>query len=112
MNSSEKAKGISIGVACARIFWMMIGPITLAVLAFNIANTGRGWLIGLDIAYLLVLTAVLAARWLEFRSGQGQTAEGLPLTAGGLRRYLLITASVGLVVWVGANFIGNVWLER
>ena len=112
MGAPENTKGTSIGNACARVFWMMIGPMTLAILAFNVATKGGGWLIGFDIAYLLVLAAVLAARWLEFRSGQAQTTEGQPLTETGLRRYLMMTASVGLAAWAGANAIGNVWLER
>jgi hypothetical protein len=109
--NDQDTKGISLGVACARIFWMMIGPMTLAILAYNIGTHGGGWLTGLDIAYLIVLAAILA-RWLEFRSGQGQTAEGQPLTAADLRRYLILTSVLGFAVWVGMNIIGNVWLAR
>jgi hypothetical protein len=106
---TQDAKGVSFGVACARVFWMMVGPMALAILAFGVAERGGGWLTGLDIAYLVTLAAMLAARWLEFRGGQAQTAEGEPLTAAGLRRYLVTAASVGLAVWAGANVIGNSW---
>jgi hypothetical protein len=93
---TQDAKGVSFGVACARVFWMMVGPMALAILAFGVAERGGGWLTGLDIAYLVTLAAMLAARWLEF-------------PAAGLRRYLVTAASVGLAVWAGANVIGNSW---
>lgn len=112
MSALDNTKGTSFGVAVARVFWMMIGPLALAVLGLNVAMKGGGWLTATDSAYLIVLGLVLASRWLEYRSGKGQTAEGKPLTEAGLRRYLLLTASVGLAVWVGANLIGNVWLMR
>lgn len=109
---AEHTQGLPLHVVGARIFWMMVGPLMLAVLAYSIATKGSGWLTGLDIAYLVILAAILAARGLEFRSGQGQTAEGLPLTEAGFRRYLMLAASVGFAVWIGANVVGNVWLER
>lgn len=110
MGTPHDTKGTTLGVATARVFWMMAGPLVLAILAYNIATTGGGWLIAMDVAYLVILALVLAARWLEFRTGHGQTAEGEPLTAEGLRRYMTLALCVGLAVWVGANLIGNVWL--
>lgn len=112
MGASDNPKGTTPGVAFARIIWMMIGPLVLAMLGFNIISNGAGWFTVTDVAYFIVLAVVLGARWLEFRSGQGQTAEGEPLTEAGLRRYLLLTALVGIGVWAGANLIGNHWLSR
>jgi hypothetical protein len=110
MGTPHDTKETTLGVAAARVFWMMAGPLVLAILAYNIAMSGGGWLIGLDVAYLVILALVLAARWLEFRTGRAQTAEGEPLTAPDLRRYMIGALVIGLTVWVGANFIGNVWL--
>jgi hypothetical protein len=108
----ENTRQTSLVVALARIFWMMIGPLALAVLALNVASKGGGWLTGVDVAYLAVLGLVLAARWLEFRSGQGQTATGEPMTGADFRRYLVTAAGVGLAVWAVANLAGNHWPAR
>jgi len=110
MGASDDTPVTPVGVGCARVFWIMIGPPALAVLAYHVASKGGGWLTGLDVAYLAVLAALLAVRWLEFRSGFGVTAAGQPLNDAGLRRYLVMAGSVGLAVWVGANLVGNVWL--
>lgn len=112
MGAPENTKGTSLGVACARVFWMMVGPLALAVLAFNVALKGGGWLTAIDVAYLAVLGLVLTARWLEFRTGHGQTATGEPMTAADFRGYIVTTVAVGLAAWVVANFVGNHWLGR
>jgi hypothetical protein len=103
----DDTKGVSLGNVAARLFWMLFGPGIAAILALNIAIKGGGWMTGMNAAYLIVLALVPTARWLEFRSGQGQTAEGEPLTASVLHRYLLLAALTGLAVWIGANLIGN-----
>jgi hypothetical protein len=100
----------SFGVLFARLTWALLGPLALVLLTFAIASAGGGWLTAADVAYLAVLAAMLAGRWLEFRSGQGRTAEGEPMTGGDLRRYLLLATALGLAVWVGANLLGNHWL--
>jgi hypothetical protein len=42
MGTHENAKGTLPGVAAARVFWMTIGPLALALLGFNIASAGGG----------------------------------------------------------------------
>lgn len=91
----------------ARLFWMMIGPMLLALFAYLIIKTGNGWLTGFDFAFLGVAAAMMLARWLEFRGGHAKTAEGEPATPAHLRRYLIGVAVLGLAVWVIANIIGN-----
>ncbi len=93
----------------ARIFWMMIGPLTLAILAYAIVNVGSGWLTVADIAFFLVLGGVVLARWIEFQGGNPQKATGEPATPADLHRFVVVTLILGLVVWVIANLIGNHW---
>ena len=48
----------------------------------------------------------MLGRWLEFRGGQPKTSTGEPATAADLRRYLLMTSTLGIVVWIVANVLG------
>jgi hypothetical protein len=86
---------------------MAFGPLALLLLALGIARNGGGWLTASDGAYLMVLLAMLACRWLEFRSGQGLTAAGEPVTRAQLYRYLAVTGVLGLAAWAVANVLGN-----
>jgi small-conductance mechanosensitive channel len=96
----------SIGAVVARVFWMMLGPLMLLVMAFTIAKNGNGWLSGVSIGYLGVLAATILARWLEFRDGAALTSDGQPMTTQLLRRFVVLAAVVGLAVWVVANVLG------
>ena len=96
----------------SRVFWMMIGPLCLALLAFTIVQIGSGWATWADFGYLAVLGGMLLARWLEFRQGNPQTADGQPATATHLRHYIRAAIPLGLGMWVVANVIGNHWLNR
>ena len=95
-----------------RVFWMMAGPVFLAVLALSIVQRGGGWLTAVDGAFFLVLAGMLLGRWLEFRSGAAMTGMGEPATPDDLRRYVALTSLAGLGLWVLANLAGNHWLPR
>ena len=65
----------------------------------------------MDVLFFLALGGVLAARLIEFRGGDPQTATGQPATRDDLRFYMIVTPLTGLIAWVIANAIGNHWLE-
>jgi hypothetical protein len=94
----------------SRIFWVILGPMLLALLTMGIVSRGNGWLTLLDLAFLAVLVAVIGARWIEFHGGAAQTSTGEPATAAHLRKYAVVTIVVGLGVWIVANLLGNHWL--
>jgi hypothetical protein len=100
-------RGATLREVLIRLYWMMLGPLLLALLAYVVIKTGNGWVTGADIGFLAVLAGLLLARWLEFRGGNPRTAEGEPATPAHLRRYVIGAATVGLAVWVGANILGN-----
>jgi hypothetical protein len=93
--------------ALGRIVWMMLGPLLLIVAGFAIVSAADGWTALSDIAYLVILAAMLVGRWLEFRGGQPERADGEPATASDLTRYLLVAPVIGLAGWVLANLVGN-----
>jgi len=94
----------------ARIFWMMLGPVMLFVVAISIARQGEGWWTGLDMLYLVTLPALIVARLFEFQAGDPQTTTGEPATFADLQQYAVGVVLVGMAVWLAANLLGNHWL--
>jgi len=100
INQSSSLVGI-----LARVFWMMVGPAILMLLAYSLTGNAKGWFAPSSIAFLVVLAAVTITRWLDPR-----TSEGEPTTPAHLRRYTVSTVGIGLVAWAVANLVGNHWL--
>jgi hypothetical protein len=86
------------------MFWMMLGPGILALLLFNIAGQGRGWLATSSIAFLGVLVAVILARSLDPRNSFGE-----PSTSADFRRYAVGALGFGVAAWALANLLGSHW---
>jgi hypothetical protein len=84
---------------------MMAGPATLLLLAYTLAENQKGWFAPSSIAFLVVLAAVIIARWLD-----PQTSDGERTTPVHLRRFTVSTAGIGLAAWVVVNLLGNHWL--
>ncbi|MGQ0634828.1 MAG: hypothetical protein ACT4QC_09475 [Planctomycetaceae bacterium] len=90
-----------------RLFWMMIGPAILFLLALAISRDGGGWFTAKDIGFLAALAGIVLGRFIEFRGGDPRTADGQPATQSHFRRYAALVVSIGLGVWAAANLIGN-----
>jgi hypothetical protein len=102
----------SFSALFGRVFWTMIGPLSLVLLAFTIIRIGSGWMTWADIAYFAVLGGMLLARRQEFRRGNRRRADGNPATPADLHRYVQLIIPIGLGVWVVANVVGNHLLSR
>ncbi len=89
----------------ARMFWMLIGPAILLLLALSISNRDSGWFTPYDVAYLCVLGLVLLARWYEFRENP-TTGGGEPATSADLRKFLIGATAIGLGSWCAAHGLG------
>jgi hypothetical protein len=100
----------SASTLLARLFWIMIGPMILMVLAIQIVTFGNGWLTRFDVAFFVILASLVAARWIEFRTGHPETGTGEPATWSHFRRYTAGVLGFGLAVWAVANLFGNHWL--
>lgn len=90
-----------------RVAWVFGGPVALAFLAIKIATTKDGWVSSSDLAFLLILPATVAARWIGFRNGDRSNTLGELTTQEQLRRYSISFLAGGIVLWVGANLCGN-----
>jgi hypothetical protein len=95
-----------------RLFWMMIGPLTLGISLYYIVTSGTGWRTTADICFFLILGGMILGRWLEFRGGNPQTSTGEVATPADLRHYILGLVIGGPIAWVIANLIGNHWLAQ
>jgi hypothetical protein len=100
LNPSTSFIGIFV-----RLFWMMIAPAVLLLLAYSLTQNAKGWFAPSSIAFLAVLLACLLARRLD-----PLTSEGTPTTSTHIRRYTIGLLSIGLSVWVIANLLGRYWL--
>lgn len=105
--SSHRSTPALAGVG--RLLWILIGPPALIIAAFGIVSTGRSWFTGLDLAFFVILAAMLLGRWLEFRSGVPQTATGKPATPQDFQRYLVATCLAGIALWAVANLAWQYW---
>jgi hypothetical protein len=91
-----------------RVFWMMAGPACLLICIVLILSAPRtGWRTGADIVYWIALAGMIGGRWVEHLGGNPRNALGEPATAVELRRYILIVAIAGPVLWVVANVVTN-----
>lgn len=95
----------------ARMFWLLLGPAILLLLALSIAKRGSSWFTPHDVAYLCVLGLVLFARWFEFRENP-TTGAGEPATPADLRKYLIGATAIGMGLWCTAHGLGNYFLNR
>lgn len=97
----------SFGEFVSRLFWILVGPLVLAILALAIVNSGSGWLTAIDAAFFVILACVLAARWFEFQRGHATTATGQPADRRVIINYTIGTILAGICLWIVANFVGN-----
>ena len=67
--------------AFGRVIWMIAGPGLLFVLGCMIATEGGGWVTSRDIAFFIVLAAMIFGRYLEFRGGDPRTLTGEKATS-------------------------------
>lgn len=103
---TEKAHD-SILLLFSRIYWMGLGPLLLLLILVGIAGSDAGWLTGLDLAAGLVLLSLPLVRWLEFRTGKSQTADGEPTTWAHFQSYSALVLLLGAIGWTIANLLGN-----
>jgi hypothetical protein len=94
-----------------RLFWMMIGPLALAMTTYFIVSSGNGWTTTADFLFFVILGGMILGKWLEFRGGDPQTQAGEPATAADLRRYILMVVITGPAVWTVANILGNYFVR-
>jgi hypothetical protein len=90
-----------------RLYWMMLGPFLLAIMALAMIRGDGEWFSPSSVSYLVFLAGLPLARWWELRTGNAKNSAGEPATAHDIRKYAVIVAIAGLAVWAAALAIGN-----
>ena len=98
-------------VLAAHVTWMLYGPFILFLILISIVRLGSGWLTALDIAYFVVVAAMIFCRWFDQRSGQACTTTGEPSTWEDFRRYALLLPPLAIGAWILSNLLGNHWFQ-
>ena len=102
----------SLTIVLGRLFWMMIGPLALMLTIYFIVSSGTGWRTFADLLYFIILGGMILGKWLEFRGGNPQTSTGEPASPADLGRYIIMAVTIGPIVWVLANLVGNHLLAK
>lgn len=90
------------GIALVRMFWMLVGPALMAVLALAIYQGGDDWLSLPSLIYWGVLGAVVFARQADPRN-----AEGEPTTPSNRRLHAITLLSAGTALWLIVHLFGR-----
>jgi hypothetical protein len=90
-----------------RVFWMVLGPAILIISAASIFSSSSGWMTFVDAVFVVTVVGMIAARLIDFQSGDSRDAFGEPVSAPDIRRYCIVLAAAGCGVWVLANVVGN-----
>lgn len=95
-----------------RLFWMIVGPLALVLTIYFIVTSGTGWTTTADVLYFVILGGMMLGRWMEFRGGSPETTTGEPATIADFRHYILMVVTIGPIVWVLTNLVGNHLLAK
>ena len=93
-----------------RFTWMAGGNLVLFFLAVAVAQHG-GWKpTWRDAAFVAVVLALVAARFVDIRLYEGQNAEGQRATMVDWRRYVMTLVGAAAGLWLLAHLVGALGL--
>lgn len=99
----------SVGGCVVWLGWMAVGNLVLLPLLIFIMREGRWTLGGKDLAFWLVVAAVLALRYIDLTRFGGRQVDGSPATPGLFKVYTLRFVGTWLVLWALAHSVQ--WLS-
>lgn len=90
-----------------RVFWIMLGNLTLLFCGIYIAQHATGLVGVADAFYGAIVGSLLLARYVDIRHFQGRTAEGEPASMTHWRRYAVLLVAVSTGIWVAAHLAAH-----
>jgi len=99
-------KSNSALVLLGRVVWIMFAPLMLLATASFIL-TQPGLRIGINVAYVATLFAMVLGRCIEHSGGNPKTSTGEESTPAHLRRFILFTLVGGLALWLVVTLLAN-----
>ncbi len=102
--ASESGKDFGGLAILVRVFYLMVGPAVMLMLAARILQSGDGFT-GKDIAYLAILLLMpVACGWDVLRWGRG--GKSAPEDAGKWRTYSISVLAAGAAVYLALRLLG------
>jgi len=86
-----------------RLGWMVFGNAVILALATAIYHHSGSFLSWADAAFVAVVAATLALRYVDIRYFNGRTASGKAATMVHWRRYAVILVAVAAALWALAH---------
>jgi hypothetical protein len=101
VNRTEPAtnKQDSIAGVLARIFWMPIGSMVLAISMVGILLHKGSMFHAADWVFWITIAALILVRYLDIKFWGGQTAAGEPASIKHWRKYTIVLVIISAVIW-------------
>ena len=115
MSKTEQASGQKPSTASgclARLYWMVVGNIALAILAIAIAEQNWWPPTWRDAAFWVVAASLAVVRLVDIRLLGGRTSEDAPANEADLRRYLVVLVVAASGLWALAHLAARAgWMR-
>ena len=101
VKSTESAtnKQDSIAGLLARVFWMLIGNMVLAILMIIILQHKGSMFHAADLVFWITIAAIILVRYLDIKFWGGMTAAGGPATIANWNRYAAALLIGSAAIW-------------
>lgn len=98
-----KSKQDTLSGCAVRFFWMLVGNIVLFFITISIAQHEPFNLSWRDAAFVGVVLALIAARFVDIAYLDGKTTEHQPASRSDWTRYATRLLAGGVAVWLAAH---------
>jgi hypothetical protein len=105
VKSTEPAtnKQDSIAGLLARIFWMPVGSMVLAISMISIILHKGRMFNAADWVFWITIAALILVRYLDIKFWGGQTAAGEPASIKHWRKYTIVLIVISAAIWSAAH---------
>ena len=93
-----------------RVAWILVLPAAVFYSALLIAERKAVAGISPHLVLAAMVALAIAVRWADVVLFKGQTANGEPATLGEWRRYALVVAAAGAVLWLLGTMVARLGL--
>ena len=93
----------SIAGLLARLFWMPIGSMVLAISMISILLHKGSMFQAVDWVFWITVATLILVRYLDIKFWGGQTAAGEPASIKHWRRYAIMLAIISAAIWSAAH---------
>jgi hypothetical protein len=96
-------------VLFTRLYWSAFGPLAALLILIGTAQQ-RGWLVALDLVYVVLVALIPLVRWIEIRLARRRSLEEAPEASTPFQKYVLYVFAIGAAAWIVAKILGNLVL--